>query len=317
MSPLYTKLNTTTFLTDGGLETDLIFNKEIELPHFAAFPLLDRPDTYKTLKDYYKGYLEIARKNEMGFILDSPTWRANLDWVFKLGYTQTDLIRINKSAIDLLKDLRNEYNESIEDIYISGMIGPRGDGYAIDRAMTTNEARNYHNIQISTFKKENADLVSAITMTYSEEAIGIALAAKSNDIPVVLSFTVETDGRLPSGETIEEAINKVDTKTDNYPLYYMLNCAHPTHFMHVVESDSNWKLRIRGIRANASCKSHAELDESTELDIGDKHELGQLHNTLLGYLPNLTVFGGCCGTDMSHIESICHHILEVTEPLES
>lgn len=250
-------------LTDGGLETDLLFNKEIDLPHFAAFPLVENPKHVKTLKNYYREYLNIAKKNNAGFILESPTWRANPDWAYKLGYSEKDLIKVNQEAISQLNDLKNEYSNSISNIFISGQLGPRGDGYAIHDTMSIAEASGYHGLQIKAFKKSGVDLVSAITMTYVNESIGIVQEAKNNNIPVVISFTVETDGNLPSGETLEDAITKVDEATNGYPLYYMINCAHPTHFINKIEKDTQWKSRIQGIRANASCKSHAELDEST------------------------------------------------------
>ncbi|WP_299553961.1 homocysteine S-methyltransferase family protein [Seonamhaeicola sp.] len=299
----------TTFLTDGGLETDLIFNKGIDLPHFAAFPLLECPEHQQTLSAYYQEYMDIAKAHQTGYILESPTWRANPDWGYKLGYSKADLIRVNQLAIEQMNALRDHYKSDIETIFISGQLGPRGDAYSIEEAMSTVEAQAYHNTQIKAFKESGADLVSAITMNYSNEAIGLAKAAKDHNIPVVISFTVETDGHLPSGESLKEAINKADKATDNYPIYYMINCAHPTHFMDKIEKDSDWKHRIHGVRTNASCKSHEELDQSTELDAGDKEALGALHTQLKSHLPNLKVFGGCCGTDASHIKSICKHAL--------
>ncbi|WP_282136467.1 homocysteine S-methyltransferase family protein [Seonamhaeicola maritimus] len=303
------KLQASIFLTDGGLETDLIFNKGIDLPHFAAFPLIENPKYQETFESYYREYMDMAKKHQTGYILESPTWRANPDWGFKLGYSKDDLIRVNKLAIQQMNSLRATYKKDIETIFISGQLGPRRDGYQIRNAMSVKEAEGYHKLQMSVFKNEKVDLVSAITMTYSNEALGITKAAKANNLPVVLSFTVETDGHLPSGESLKEAIEKIDKATKTYPLYYMINCAHPTHFMDKVETSSNWKCRIKGIRANASCKSHAELDESTELDIGNPKELGQLHKTLKTHLPELAIFGGCCGTDASHVASICNHVL--------
>ena len=308
--PSQINLKNTTFLTDGGIETDLIFNKGINLPHFAAFPLVENPKHANVLISYYKDYLELAKSNNTGFIIESPTWRANPDWAYKLGYSEKGLIRVNKTAIELMKVIRKTYQNDIETIYISGCIGPRSDGYTVNQVMSPSQASQYHELQIKALKDGGADLVSAITMTYIGEAMGIVLEAQKNDIPVVISFTVETDGHLPSGETLESAITKIDEVSHGYPLYYMINCAHPTHFIHEISHGSEWKHRIQGIRANASCKSHAELDECTELDKGNAEELGALHGTLQQHLPNLKVFGGCCGTDVSHIKSICNHIFE-------
>ena len=309
MLELRKKINSTHFVTDGGLETDLIFNKKIDLPHFAAFTLVDSPEHQKVLGDYYKSYMEIAKKHHAGFILESPTWRANPDWAFKLGYSHEELIKVNEKAISQLKSLREGYNKDIDTILISGQIGPRGDGYQVSETMTEKEAKEYHSIQIKAFKNAGVDLVTGITMTYTDEALGIINAAKVFDLPVVISFTLETDGKLPSGETLEDAILKLDRLTKNYPFYYMVNCAHPSHFIETIKNDSPWKARIKGVRANASCKSHAELDEATELDVGNKEELANYHVLLREYLPELTIFGGCCGTDDSHVAIICDHIL--------
>lgn len=300
---------TTIILTDGGLETDLIFNHGLELQEFAAFPLLERPEHLGILMNYYRKYLDLARQYNTGFILESPTWRANLDWGRKLGYDNSSLIRVNQLAVKKMQSLKKEYKNSIGNIKISGQIGPKGDGYQVQDEMTCIQAARYHELQIKAFKDVHVDLVTAITMTYSEEALGIVKAAQLYDLPVVISFTVEVDGSLPSGEGLEEAILKVDWVTDSYPLYYMVNCAHPSHFMHLFNTNRPWKNRIHGIRANASCKSHAELDEATELDIGNKQELGALHNDLRSLLPNLKVLGGCCGTDVTHIDAICRSTL--------
>jgi len=309
MTQLNNLLKTTVFITDGGLETDLVFNKKIDLPHFAAFPLLENPKYKTVLDDYYKGYMDIAKKHKTGFILESPTWRSNPNWGFKLGYSEKELIEMNKLAIHQLRTLKNSYENDIDNILISGCIGPRGDGYKIQDSMTNTEAQKYHNLQITAFKDAGADLVSAITMTYSEEALGVTKAAIANEIPVVISFTVETDGNLPNGESLKNAISKIDKETNCYPLYYMINCAHPSHFVNKIIGNNRWKNRIKGIRANASCKSHAELDDSTKLDKGNKAELANWYTVLKSHLPNLKVFGGCCGTDVSHIKSICKHIL--------
>lgn len=309
MKSILKKLNTSIFLTDGGLETDLIYTKNIDLPHFAAFPLLDRPKYEAVLREYFIDYLEIANRNGTSYILESPTWRANPDWGYKLGYDETELLRVNQKAISLLRELKQAYQSKLEHILISGQLGPRGDGYTIENAMTEDEAKSYHDLQMSAFKNAGVDMVSAITMTYSEEAIGICNSAKEKELPAIISFTVETDGKLPSGESLESAIMRVDRSTSSYPLYYMINCAHPTHFISAIEAKNYWKSRIKGIRANASCKSHSELDESTVLDAGNCIELAEWHGKLYEHLPNLTVYGGCCGTDASHVESICKQVL--------
>ena len=298
-------LNQDIYLSDGGLETTLIFQQGIALNHFAAFELLCHDAGRKALAEYYKPYLELAEKYRLGFILESPTWRASCDWGFKLGYTHDELFALNKQSIRFMRELAQPFAKTVWPIIVSGNIGPRGDGYRADNRMTADEAKVYHMEQVKAFALADADLVSAITITYSDEAIGIIEAAKSFGLPVVISFTVETDGRLPGGETMNEAIERTDQITGSYAEHYMINCAHPQHFLHNLLPSGAWLGRIRGIRANASLKSHAELDESDTLDAGDKCLLADGYNELFDLLPSLKVVGGCCGTDHSHMEEIC------------
>jgi S-methylmethionine-dependent homocysteine/selenocysteine methylase len=170
--------------------------------------------------------------------------------------------------------------------------------------MPVDAAQTYHAEQVAVLADAGCDLVSAITMTNVPEAVGVARAAMECGVPSVISFTVETDGRLPSGDTLEHAITAVDALTASAPVYYMINCAHPTHFEHVLGDGAPWVRRIRGLRANASRQSHAELNESPTLDIGDPVELGQQYAALKRRLPQLCVLGGCCGTDDRHVEQI-------------
>jgi S-methylmethionine-dependent homocysteine/selenocysteine methylase len=297
------------YLTDGGLETTLVFHEGIDLPEFSAFVLLKNDEGRKTLVKYFQKYVSIAHEHEVGFILESPTWRASSKWGKLLGYSDDALEKLNREAIRLLSIVRDEYENDKAKIVISGCIGSKGDGYAIDEKMTVDEAEKYHASQIATFSHTEADLVSAFTLTYAEEAIGIVRAAQLVKMPVVIGFTVETDGKLPSGQSIEDAIETVDNATNNYTAYYMINCAHPTHFQGVLSGDESWKKRIRAVRANASAKSHAELDEAEELDDGNPLELGRQYKELRAQLNNLNIFGGCCGTDHRHVEAICKTII--------
>jgi S-methylmethionine-dependent homocysteine/selenocysteine methylase len=294
------------YLTDGGIETTLIFHKGIDLPHFAAFDLLKNEEGRAILDEYYLAYLALAEQFGTGFILESPTWRASSDWGYLMGYNKEDIFRINQIAIDCLKKLRNRQKKDMP-VLISGCIGPRSDGYIVGEKMSESEAMKYHSLQTRAFKEAGADLVTAITMNYTEEALGLVAAAKSHDMPAVISFTLETDGRLPGGDMLGDVIQDIDEKTGSYPSYYMINCAHPEHFASSLQGE--WTKRIRGLRANASRKSHAELDEADELDTGDKSDLARQYADLFEVLPNLSVLGGCCGTDHTHLESIAQACL--------
>jgi S-methylmethionine-dependent homocysteine/selenocysteine methylase len=296
------------FLTDGGIETTLIFLEGIELPHFAAFDLLRDPSGRAVLHKYYARYAQIARDGKMGFILESPTWRSSPDWGAKLGYSKADLDVINRAAIKLMLDLRDEYATADAPMVISGCVGPRGDGYDPGQVMTQGEAALYHAPQIASMAAAGAEMITAITMTNVPEAIGIASAAREVSLPSAISFTLETDGKLPTGQSLGQAIADVDAATSNSPAYYMINCAHPTHFADMLQAaartGATWVNRVRGLRANASKRSHQELNEAPDLDAGDPSELGREYAELRRRHPQINVLGGCCGTDHRHLEQI-------------
>jgi homocysteine S-methyltransferase len=297
------------FLSDGGLETSLIFTEGLDLPYFAAFPLLRTPRGRDALTRYFRNFMAVASKRGLGFVLDTATWRANPDWAIRLGIGPAELDAINRDAVAHALTLRDEFErDGSGPVIVNGVLGPRGDGYRVDHAMSAAEAALYHAGQVEAFRAAGADMVSAITMNYVEEALGIAMAAKKAGMPVVISFTVETDGKLASGATIGDAIAAVDAATEGYPVYFMINCAHPSHFDAALTENAAWLGRIRGVRANASHKSHAELDEATELDAGDPIDLGQRYRALRTSLPRLNVLGGCCGTDHHHIAVIAEAV---------
>ena len=294
------------FVTDGGLETTLVFHEGIDLPDFAAFPLLDDVEGRRALARYYHPYLEIARRHGTGIVLDTPTWRANLDWGPRLGYDADALADLNRRAVRFVSELADA-TPGVTAV-VNGVIGPRGDGYVVGTAMSADEAASYHGLQARAFAEAGADMVTGVTITSAAEGAGIARAAGAAGLPVVISFTVETDGRLPSGETLGAAIDVVDRATDAPPAYFMVNCAHPSHFVDALRGGA-WVERIRGIRANASRASHAELDEAEVLDIGDIDELAGDYADLARRLPGLAVVGGCCGTDHRHIDAVASTLL--------
>ena len=298
------QLGETPFLTDGGLETTLIFHDGHDLPYFAAYDLLTREGGEEALRRYFEPYVRIALARAVGIVLETPTWRANPDWAARIGHSGHRLEALNRRAVELLQELRDELETEATPIVVSGCVGPRGDGYVVGETMTSDEAANYHGAQIRSFAEAGVDVVTGITLTYADEALGIVRAAEAVGLPVVISFTVETDGRLPSGQTLGEAIDEVDALSDGAAAYFMLNCAHPSHFYDVLEPGSRWTDRIRGLRANASRLSHAELDEAEELDMGDPEELAHEYVALRERLPRLTILGGCCGTDHRHVEAM-------------
>ena len=298
-STLLTRFGDRLYLTDAGLETSLIFLDSIDLPHFASFPLLRTMDGRQALERYFNGFLDEAAALDLGFVLDTVTWRASHGWGARMGLTAEDIDGANREAVALAKALRAD---RAGDIVINGVIGPHGDAYAPDEVLTPAEAEAYHQRQISVLAEAGAEMISAMTISSTGEAIGIANAARKAGVPVVLSFTVETDGRLMGGGSLAEAITATDDATAGYPVWYGINCAHPDHFASELAGDLI--SRIGSVRANASRKSHAELDESTELDAGDPTELAQDYQRLKQLVPGLRVLGGCCGTDLRHVSAI-------------
>jgi homocysteine S-methyltransferase len=293
-----------TCITDGGMETTLIFHQGLELPCFATFPLVETEQGKEALRAYFAPYAAVARKRGVGLVLDAPTWRANAVWGEQLGYSADDLDKVNRKAVAFMEGIRSEHGTPGTPVVISGCVGPRDDAYAPGTLMSAAEAERYHAAQVSTFSDTAADLVSGLTLAYADEAIGVARAAERAGMPAVISFTVETDGRLPSGLALREAIDRVDAETGGAVSYFMINCAHPTHFAGALDDDGPWLERIGGLRVNASSKSHAELDEADELDEGDPAELAEHHRALRPRLPGVNVVGGCCGTDHRHVAAI-------------
>lgn len=291
------------FLTDGGVETTLVFHHGLDLPCFAAFPLIEDATGRAIFDEWFRTHAEIARKHGVGFILEALTWRANPRWAAELGIEDDRLEALIRESVAMLEPVRAAFETADRPHVISCCVGPHGDGYDASERLTADDAERYHTHQIDIVRDTEADMLCAITMTYADEAIGIARAARTAGLPVAISFTVETDGRLPSGDSLADAITAVDAATDAYPAYYMINCAHPEHFADALAAPI-CRDRIRGLRVNASRKSHDELDNATTLDAGNPDELGGQCRDLRDLLPNLTVLGGCCGTDARHIAAI-------------
>ncbi|MDD9878911.1 MAG: homocysteine S-methyltransferase family protein [Magnetovibrio sp.] len=302
-------MNTPTpFLTDGGFETWMFFVDGFEAPEFSALMLMDDAEARAAMRDNFDRYLAIAADAGTGFVLDTATWRGCISWTAKLDTTAGDLLRLSRDAVAFAVETRDAWSPRVQPIVVNGVIGPVGDGYDATTAPDAASAEALHTPQIKTMVDAGAEMISAITMTNTAEAIGVVRAARDAGAPVVISFTVETDGRLPSGETLADAIARTDAATGGEPLYYMVNCAHPDHFRGAMETGEDWLSRIGGLRANASRMSHEELDNSETLDDGNPVEFGQLHAEMTPLFPNLRVVGGCCGTDHRHVGCVSDHL---------
>jgi homocysteine S-methyltransferase len=300
-------------LTDSGIETDVIFGAGRDLPGFAVFPLVEDAQGRAILDRYYREHLDVAAAHGLGYVMETPSWRSNLDWGTSLGYAQDALDALDRAGVAFLVALRDVEPRVDGPVQVSGLIGPRGDLYQSGTAMTTEGAEEYHAHQVRVLADAGVDLISACTLAYAAEGLGIALAARDCAIPVVLYFTVETDGRLPDGSSLRGAIEAIDTATGDYVSYYGINCAHPDHIAPVLDDEGDWLRRIGALRGNASRMSHAELDEMTELDSGDPADLAHHYLRLMRALPNVTVLGGCCGTDVRHIRAIASAVTSTTD----
>jgi len=301
------------FLADGGIETDLIFNRNVEVRQFAAHTLLETGAGRQALEDYFRPYLDLAAKADLGFVLDSQTWKAHLHWAAALVATEEELRTANRDSIGFISGLRDRLGSTRRAVVLNAVIGPRGDAYAPDARHEVEAARDYHARQLGWLAETEVDMVTATTFTQADEAAGLVLAASGVGLPAAVSFTVETDGRLPSGESLADAIHRVDDLTAGVAAYFMVNCAHPDHFDHVLE-DAGWARRIRGLRCNASRKSHAELDACEVLDAGDPEELANQVAAFRERLPWLNVVGGCCGTDLRHVAAMARTLPRSADP---
>lgn len=283
------------------METDLIFHDGADLPLFASFVLLDSAEGREMLGRYCRRYFDMAEAAGRDFLSGTPTWRANGGWGPKLGLDAEGIRDVNRRALDFARQARAAHSWR-DHIVIEAVIGPAGDGYAPEQLLSPDEAEALHGPQLEAFAEAGVDLAGAYTMTHPGEAIGIIRKAMALEVPLVLSFTVETDGRLPTGQGLADALAEVESATGGYCRYYGVNCAHPDHFSAVLPEA--WLPRIGMIRPNASRQSHAELDEATELDDGDPQEYGVLYARIARRLPALRVIGGCCGSDMRHIHAV-------------
>jgi S-methylmethionine-dependent homocysteine/selenocysteine methylase len=286
-------------LTDGGIEIVLVFKDGFDLPCFASFPLLEQEAGRAALRRYFEPFLDTAQELGLPFVLDTATWRANPDWGAQLGYDLDALAAVNHDAARFARELA----EGRTQVTINGCVGPRGDGYVVGDQMTAEQATEYHAWQIGVLREAAVERITALTLSYPEEAVGVVRAAAALGVPVVAGFTVETDGRLPTGDSVAEAIDQVDEATGGAAEFFIINCAHPTHIAAGID-DARAIERVGGLRVNASTLSHAELDEAEELDDGDPALLASDNAALRDELPSIQLLGGCCGTDHRHVAAI-------------
>jgi len=299
----------TIYLSDGGLQTDLIYHHGFQIPSFAAHTLLADDRGREAVRHYFEGFLTLARTTGSGFLLDTQTWKAHACWAGELGHSEADLRRINGEAAAFANRLRDAFSGNDGPIVLSGTLGPRGDAYARDTAISAAEAEDYHAPQIGWLVDSGVDMITAYTLSRPEEAVGIVRAARNTGVPVAISFTTETDATLAGGLPLKDGIAQVDDETDGGAEYFLVNCAHPDHFFTALDG-ADWSRRILGVRCNASNKSHAQLDASDSLDDGDPEALAEQYESLSQRMPWLKIFAGCCGTDLRHVTEIAARVFQ-------
>jgi homocysteine S-methyltransferase len=295
------------FLTDGGIETWLMYKNGFALPHFCDFQLLGDPAGREALRHYYREFARIAKQYGTGYVFCSLTYRASRDWGQLLGLSVDRLAELNLESIAFYREIARDIGLDPGSTLYSGCIGPRGDAYQTNPTITATASEDYHAEQIETFTKAGVDLVTALTLKSIEEAIGIARAARSAGVPSVISFTLDKSRTVDGRRSLRAAIEAVDAATDGAPAYYMINCSHPVDFGPALDH-GDWVRRIRAVRANASSLEHGQLCQLGHLEEGDAAELAGQHRELARLFPHLNVFGGCCGTDYVHVRKICEAV---------
>jgi homocysteine S-methyltransferase len=299
----------TIYLTEGGQETEIQYRHGHHLQEFAMFPLLDRPQAVADMTAMYQRYLDVAVAAGMPVMMGGLDYRASTDWGAKLGYSPEALATMQVRCIDFLRDIAEPYRTRLPAIYISGVAGPRGDAYSLNETITAESAEAYHFAQLRTLAEAGVDLVTAMTFNSVPEAIGVARAAARLDLPLCVSFTLDSGtARLKSGPTLREAIEATDAEAgDARPDFYGVNCSHPYEFIPALEA-GDWIRRIRMLRPNASAKDKIELCQIGHLEEGDPEELGRLMGDLADRYPHIDIWGGCCGTWDKHLEQIVRQV---------
>ena len=302
------------YLTEGGQETEIMYRHGHDLPEFAMYPLLDNPAAMADLKAMYARVLDVAAEYGCVAMISGLDYRASPDWGEKLGYSRSALAEAIERCIAFLREVARPYEGQLDQILIGGMLGPRGDAYALNRTITADEAEDYHSFQIEVLKRANVDFVSAVTFNTVAEAVGVARAGAWFGVPLNIAFTLDSNHRLQSGPSLKQAIEAVDVEAgDQRPDYYGINCSHPLEFEPALEP-GDWLARLRSLRPNASAKDKMDLCQIGHLEEGDPVDLGQRMGSLARRFPHIDIFGGCCGTWDRHLEQIAKNVHDARKP---
>ncbi|SFB84432.1 homocysteine S-methyltransferase family protein [Tropicimonas isoalkanivorans] len=295
------------WLTEGGIETEIMYKWGHELPQFAMFPLLDNPAALQAMQDMWRRSLDVAAQHGFSMVMNGLDYRASPDWAALLGYSLEGLAEMQHRSIDFLRELRDEYTGQIPDMVVCGTVGPRGDAYGLNRDITADSAEEYHAVQLTTLREAGAEMAWTMTFNNIPEAVGAIRAARAIGLPIVMGLTLDSNARLKSGPSLGEAIERIDAEAGGGPEFYLLNCSHPVEFEPALDG-GDWERRIRALRPNASKMEKIALCQLGHLEEGNPVELGQLMGDLARRQPQIDIWGGCCGTCEVHLEEIARNV---------
>ena len=292
------------YLAEGGQETELMYGHGFDLPEFALFPLLDNPAAAAKLTAMYRAVLDVAVRHRLGVLLGGLDYRASPDWAERLGFDAAQLAEYQIRSIDFLRQVSQPYRKRLPHILVAGCVGPQGDAYHRNEAVTETSAQAYHSTQMANLAAADVDVVEAMTFTSAEEAIGVIRAARAHDLPIVVSFMIDSAGAADGSWSFRKMIETVDSATDGYALFYGINCSHPVEFEPQLAEPGEWLDRIGLLRPNASAKDKTELCQIGHLERGDPADLALRMERLAERMPDVRIWGGCCGTWDEHLERI-------------
>lgn len=299
------------YLTEGGQETELMYKHGHDLPEFALYPMLDDPAAVSDLTDMYRRYLTVAAEHGFVPLMGGLDYRASPDWGAKLGYSLPQLAEFQLRSLDFLCSVAEPFRADLPEVLVAGVVGPRGDAYGHEHTMDADEAEDYHGVQLATLRQAEVDLVSGLTFADVPEAVGLARAAASAGLPLSVSFMVDRTGRLTTGSTLKDAVEAVDEQAGaSRPDFYGINCSHPSE-LEAALVPGPWLERLRMLRPNASPADKQELCEIGHLESGDPAELGDQLAALGERLPQVDVWGGCCGTWDDHLRALAQRLRPV------
>lgn len=303
MNFLETIKNNEIILTEGGMVERIRRSDQVTLDdHIAHAGLIYENPAKEIMTNIYKEYISVGLKHNFPFLTLAPTWRANPERIIKSKYSDK-LEVLNRDCITYMKNIRAGFGDYSSKIFIGGMMACKNDAYKPEEALTETEAIHFHSTQTEQLSEAGVDFIKAATLPALTEALGIATAISNIDAPYIISFVVRPEGTLLDGIKLVDAINTIDDKVKNPPLFYMCNCVHPSVFEKTLENNPDVTNRLIGLQANTSAKSPEELESLSYLDTTDPEDFSDMMIKLQKKF-KLKVLGGCCGSDNTHMEAI-------------